>query len=62
MDTPLTKQELERKLARCLELAREFPNGSMAEMIRDMEAETREELRVAEGRLGSTSGGGTSDG
>ena len=60
MDTPPTKQELDRKLARCLELAR--PNGSMAEMIRDMEAETREELRVAEVRLGSASGRGTSDG
>ena len=53
MDATHTKQELERKLARCLELAREYPHGSMAETISDMEAEIREQLRIAEGRLGS---------
>ena len=31
------KQALEAKLARCRELAKEFPRGSTAQMIRDME-------------------------
>jgi hypothetical protein len=43
-----TRQELERKLARCRELARAFPFGSTAEMIRDMETELREQLRFIE--------------
>jgi hypothetical protein len=48
MDATPTKQELEQKLARCQELAREFPRGETAEMIRDLEAELREQLRVIE--------------
>ena len=48
MDVPVTKEELERRLARCLELAREYPHGSIAEMVRDMEAEVREQLRTLE--------------
>ena len=50
MDATLTKQGLEQKLARCLELAREFPLGPTAEMISDMEAEIREQLRLIEGQ------------
>jgi hypothetical protein len=49
MDAPPAKQELELKLARCLELAREFPSGPTAEMLRDMEIELREQLRLLEG-------------
>jgi len=48
MDVTPSKQELERKLARCLELAKEFPRGETAEMIRDLEAELREQLRAIE--------------
>jgi hypothetical protein len=49
MDATPTKQELEQKLARCLELAREFQRGPTAEMIRDMETELREQLRSIKG-------------
>jgi hypothetical protein len=48
MDITPTKEELERRLAGCLELAREYPHGSIAEMIRDMEEEVREQLRTLE--------------
>lgn len=44
MDDKLTKQKLEQKLARCRELASEYPHGSTAELIRDMEDEVRELL------------------
>jgi hypothetical protein len=50
MDATPTKQELKPKLARCLELAREFPRGPTAEMIRDMETELREQLRSIKGQ------------
>jgi hypothetical protein len=46
MDTGITLQELEQKLARCHELAREYPAGPMAETVRDMEEEVREQLRT----------------
>lgn len=49
MDTRVTKQDLEQKLARCHELAREYPHGPMAETIRDMEDEVREQLRAFKG-------------
>ena len=42
----MTKQELERKLAHCHELARVYPDGPMAETIRDMEDEVHEQLRT----------------
>jgi len=50
MEVTPTRQELEQKLARCRELAREFPLGSTAEMIRDMETELREQLHSIEGQ------------
>lgn len=40
-----TKLELEAKLRRYRKLAREFPNGSIAATIRDMEADVREQIR-----------------
>ena len=48
MDTEIARQDLERQLARCHELALEYPHGSMAETIRDMEEEVREQLRTLE--------------
>jgi hypothetical protein len=48
MDTEMTRHDLERKLARCHELAREYPTGPMAETVRDMEEEVREQLRALE--------------
>ena len=48
---PPTKLELEARLARCRDLAREFPDGSIAAMIRDMVDDLREQLRLLEGRL-----------
>lgn len=41
----MTRHALEQKLVRCQELAREYPHGPMAETIRDMEEEVREQLR-----------------
>ncbi|MBX9648294.1 MAG: hypothetical protein K2X57_14705 [Xanthobacteraceae bacterium] len=41
----MTRQELEEKLVRCLELAREYPDGPMSETIHDVEEEVREQLR-----------------
>lgn len=48
MDIRVTKQDLERQLARCHELARAYPQGPIAETIRDMEEEVREQLRTLE--------------
>ena len=45
MDRTRQKLAIENKLARCRELAREFPEGHTAEMIRDMEDELRQQLR-----------------
>jgi hypothetical protein len=45
MIDPLDKQALEVRLARCLELGKQFPNGPTAEMLRDLETELRDELR-----------------
>jgi hypothetical protein len=42
------KEAVERKLARCRELARDFPAGPTAAMIRDLEAKIIEELRAIE--------------
>jgi hypothetical protein len=42
------KQALEAKLARCRELAKAFPHGSTAQMIRDMEEEFRQQIRELE--------------
>jgi hypothetical protein len=48
MTDQLDKQALEIRLARCLELAREFPSGSTAEMIRDLETELRGQIQALE--------------
>jgi hypothetical protein len=48
MDREPEKEALRDKLARCLQLAREFPHGPTADMIRDLEAELREQLRTLE--------------
>ena len=48
MDRNREKQALQAKLARCQELAREFPHEPTAQTIRDMEAELREQLRAVE--------------
>jgi hypothetical protein len=47
MDTR-QKETVKRKLALCMELAREFPTGPTAQMIRELEAELREQLRALE--------------
>jgi len=44
MTTPPTKLEREARLARYRNLAREFPKGSMAEMLRDMLDELRQQV------------------
>ena len=51
MTDQLDKQALEIRLARCLELAREFPSGSTAELIRDLETELRGQLRSIESKV-----------
>jgi hypothetical protein len=48
MDRNREKQAVEEKLARCRDLAEEFREGPTAEMIRDLEAELREQLRAFE--------------
>jgi len=48
MDRTQEKQAIESKLARCRELAKEFPHGSIAKMIRDMEEEFRQQIRELE--------------
>jgi hypothetical protein len=45
MDRDREKLALEEKLARCRALAKEFPDGPTAEMIRDIEEEIRQQLR-----------------
>jgi hypothetical protein len=42
------KQAIEAKLARCHELARQYPGGETAQMIRDLEEELRQQLRAVE--------------
>lgn len=53
MDRNREKEALEHKLARCRELAEEFRQGETSDMIRDMEAELRQQMRDLErsGRL-----------
>ena len=46
MAAELEKAELEAKLAKCRALAKEFRNGSTAEMLRDMEEEICLEIRA----------------
>jgi hypothetical protein len=48
MDRTREKQAIETKLARCRELAKEFPHGSTAQMIRDMEDDFRQQLQELE--------------
>ena len=48
MDREKEKKAIEAKLARCHELAQEFRDGPTAEMVRDLEAELREQLRTLE--------------
>ena len=45
MTVPPIRLELETRLAKCRELLREFPDGSIPQMIHDMEDELREQLR-----------------
>jgi hypothetical protein len=45
MTVPSTKLELEARLARCRELLREFPGGSITQMLHDMEEELIQQLR-----------------
>ena len=47
-DGAATELELEARLARCCDLAREFPDGSIAAMIRDMVDDLREQIRLLE--------------
>ena len=44
MMVPPTKLELEAQLARYRDLEREFPDGSIAAMIRDLEDELRQQI------------------
>jgi hypothetical protein len=52
MDRDREKQAIEAKLARCRELAREFPDGPTAAMIRDLENELRDQVRALETSFG----------
>jgi hypothetical protein len=54
MDHEREKEVTQDKLARCLQLAREFPIGPTAEMIRDLEAELRGQLRTLEEKIRRT--------
>jgi hypothetical protein len=48
MDREQEKGTLEEKLERCRTLAEEFRDGATAEMIREMEAELRQQIRDLE--------------
>jgi len=48
MDREQEKGALEEKLERCHTLAEEFRDGATAEMIREMEAELRQQIRDLE--------------
>jgi len=50
MDPDREKLALQEKLARCQALAKEFPDGPTAEMIRDIEEEIRSQIRSLEKR------------
>lgn len=54
MDHEREKEVTQDKLARCLQLAREFASGPTAEMIRDLEAELRGQLRTLEEKIRRT--------
>jgi hypothetical protein len=45
---PPTRSELEARLARCRDLARQFPDGAIAAAIRDMVDDLREQIRLLE--------------
>jgi hypothetical protein len=45
MDGDQEKEAVERKLATCRDLAREFRDGETAQMIRQLEEELRQQLR-----------------
>ena len=45
MMVPPTKLELEARLAKCRELLREFPDGSIPQMLHDMEDDLLQQLR-----------------
>ena len=53
MTVALNKQAFEIRLARCLELAKQFPTGQTAEMLIDLEAELRDQLRTLEAKPAS---------
>ncbi|GMO11417.1 hypothetical protein BwSH20_29730 [Bradyrhizobium ottawaense] len=46
MTDPLDQKALEIRLARCLELAKQFPTGPTAELLQDLEDELRSQLRT----------------
>ncbi|MCA1469771.1 hypothetical protein I6F09_17910 [Bradyrhizobium sp. IC3195] len=48
MTDALDRQALEVRLARCLELAKQFPTGPTAQMLEDLEVELRDQIRVLE--------------
>src|ERR1700751_1445646 len=48
MDQGREKQAIETKLARCRELAQEFRDGSIAQLIRDLEDELRQQIKELE--------------
>ena len=45
MTVPPTKLELEARLAKCRELLREYPEGSIPRMLHDLEEELLQQLR-----------------
>jgi hypothetical protein len=45
MDRNEQKRAIETKLARYHELAKEFPDGAIAQVIRDFEDELRQQIR-----------------
>jgi hypothetical protein len=48
MDRNQEKKAIERKLATCRDLARQYSDGEMARMIRELEEELRQQLRDLE--------------
>ena len=50
MDRNREKVELQRRLARCRELACEFPTGPTADMIRELQEELMTQIRKLEAK------------
>jgi hypothetical protein len=56
MDRDREKQAIETKLARCRELAEEFRDGSIAQMMRDLEDELLQQIQGLESQKAASVG------